>query len=335
MKKILFLLLCFTALLAVGCNSPTDTPSTGSSGDSTSSTPESGDTPPSGANQPSTSTGFVTVAGSTVNGPVGDSLVSSVFIENRTVIIPTLYVCDHEVTQSEYQAIMGNNPSHFNGTTGKEPAENETQVNRPVEKVSWYDALVYCNKRSIAENFTPCYKIKKADDNTIDSTNPADWGAVPNTNDDRWNDAICDWTANGYRLPTEAEWEYIARGGSSFSTENYSGTDNEDELGNYVWYSTNSGSKTHEVKKKMANSLCVYDMTGNVYEWCWDWSGTIIATGNNATPATGPISGTQRIARGGSVSLDPGLWLSLRGRNSFYSVYKYEEIGFRVVRKAQ
>ena len=111
---------------------------------------------------------------------------------------------------------------------------------------------------------------------------------------------------NGYRLPTEAEWEYAALGGKDGVTAtnptDYAGTDNSSDLGNYAWYTTNSGSKTHEVKKKTANSLNIFDLSGNVWEWCWDWYGSITATGENTTPVTGVASGSGRVCRGGCYS---------------------------------
>ena len=97
---------------------------------------------------------------------------------------------------------------------------------------------------------------------------------MPTISDATWNAAICDFNANGYRLPTEAEWEYIARCADGLTGPEYfySGTNSLDELTNYVWHSGNSDGKTHEVKKKAANTLGLYDMTGNVWEWCWDWA---------------------------------------------------------------
>jgi formylglycine-generating enzyme required for sulfatase activity len=111
-------------------------------------------------------------------------------------------------------------------------------------------------------------------------------------------------TANGYRLPTEAEWEYAARGGGTPSTTGtfaykWAGTTTESDLVNYAWYSGNAGSATHPVGGKTANGAGLYDMSGNVYEWCWDWLDVFIYTGTATDPA-GPTSGTGRVRRGGS-----------------------------------
>ena len=243
---------------------------------------------------------------------------SKVFIEGRRVeIIPTLWMCDHEVTQAEYTAIMGANPSYFTGT----PAEGETKENRPVDSVSWYDCLVYCNKRSMEESLTPCYTIGG-------KTNPAEWGEVPTISNETWNTVTCNFEANGYRLPTEAEWEYFARGGNTTNegqTE-YSGSDVIDDV---AWYADNSDHKTHEVKKKAPNAKGLYDMSGNVDEWCWDWYETIEAD----TPSTGPSSGDFRIIRGGYLfnDVDP---CRVAFHNYYYPWSRGNGNGFRLVRSA-
>ncbi|MCR5316847.1 MAG: formylglycine-generating enzyme family protein [Treponema sp.] len=256
-----------------------------------------------------TSSSGVFVPGATIKGAIEGS---EVFIEGRTVNIPSLWICDHEVTQEEYQAVMGSNPSYFSSS----PARGEVQAKRPVECVSWYDALVYCNKRSIREGRTPCYKISG-------KSNPSEWGAVPTSSNSTWDAATCDFTADGYRLPTEAEWEYFARGGNTRQTT-YSGSKT---VGKVAWYYDNSGRKTHEVKKKAANALGLYDMCGNVDEWCWDCYGSI----SPSTPSSGVSSGSVRVLRGGGWNYY-GNYCTVSYRDCFYphACYFYA-FGFRVV----
>ncbi|MBP5452485.1 MAG: formylglycine-generating enzyme family protein [Treponema sp.] len=240
---------------------------------------------------------------------------SQVFIDGRTVDIFVAWASDHEVTQAEYKSVMGENPSVFQ----RNPASGETQENRPVEKVTWYECLIYCNKRSMNEGLTPCYTIKG-------STNPSDWGSVPTNYNSDWDSATCNFEANGYRLPTEAEWEYLARGGNTTNSgqTRYSGSDTVEDV---AWYFLNCGDKTHEVKKKSPNAFGLYDMSGNVREWCWDWDSEITAD----TPSVGASSGNYRIHRGGSWFNDYG---SVSGRSSGCPFSDLDYYGFRVVRSA-
>ncbi len=267
--------------------------------------------------------GFVAVTGATVSGAVSGS---SVFKTGRTVTIPNLCVCDHEVTQAEFEVVMGTNPSSFNGSSGKEAAAGEVQEKRPVDSVSWYAAIAYCNKKSLADNLTPCYTVS----GVTDWTNLA-YSSIPTSSDTNWDAVTCDFTANGYRLPTEVEWEYIARGGNGGIPDTqtiYSGSNIYDSV---AWHKNNSENISHEVKKKTSNSLGIFDMTGNVWEWCWDWYSSNIGSGSSAT---GPSYGSGRVYRGGSCTADISFCtVSYRYyRNPYFPA---DSIGFRVVRTAE
>jgi formylglycine-generating enzyme required for sulfatase activity len=148
-----------------------------------------------------------------------------------------------------------------------------------------------------------------------------------------WNDATayCKWlketTGKGYRLPTEAEWQYAAGGGNKSKGYTYSGSNT---IGNVAWYYKNSDSKTHPVGQKSSNELGIYDMSGNVWEWCSDWYGSDYYKNSSSNNPKGANSGTYRVLRGGAWDGSPAS-CRIADRSISTPAYRYNNVGFRVV----
>ncbi len=198
--------------------------------------------------------------------------------QTKVTISRGFLMSKYEVTQAQYKAVMGTNPSSFKGD------------NKPVEQVSWHDAVAYCAKLTEKEKAA---------------------GRLP--------------VGYEYRLPTEAEWEYACRAGT---TTAFSFGDDVSKLGEYAWYGGNSSSTTHPVGKKKPNGWGLYDMHGNVWEWCQDWYGNY--PGGSVTDPQGPATGSYRVERG-------GYWRSFAGhcrsadRNGYGPGSRYRGLGFRPV----
>jgi formylglycine-generating enzyme required for sulfatase activity len=175
------------------------------------------------------------------------------------------------------------------------------QERLPAVDIRWYDAMDFCNRLSIREGYRPCYRQGFR----------------------RW---VCDWRADGYRLPTEAEWEYACRAGTA--TRHASGDDPE-RLGNYAWFASNAAGRVQVVGQKWSNRWGLYDMHGNIWEWCWDRYGAY-GSGAAVNPV-GPASGSSRVVRGGSF-FDPPADLRSAFRGVVQPTGRGPVQGFRCVR---
>ena len=251
----------------------------------------------------------------------------------REVTLSSFYMSKYLVTQEEYEAIIGRNPSDFDGIRpGKETLPGQIQGKRPVDTVSWYDAILFCNRLSIMAGFTPAYSIKG-------STNPADWGRVPTTIDPEWNAVEIVSGSTGYRLPTEAQWEYACRAGTT-TAFNWGRDQITDEDANYLANGPSyNGSPqgiapyaTTQVGIYPPNNWGLYDMHGNLWDHCWDWYGPY-AIGPQTDPLGPPTMGLgpARIWRGGAwLSTAQELRSAFRGQR--VPTYRSQCFGIRIVR---
>jgi len=256
-------------------------------------------------------------------------------------IVSAFRMSQYEITRAQFLAIMGTDPSHTFYSSG---------TSDPVQRTNWYHAIAFCNKLSIAEGLTPVYSVSGVNFSTLT------YAAVPTTSDTNWDAATANWSANGYRLPTEMEWMWAAMGATSDRSNGYTGTgtnttgytkgyagsieagDAQANIGDYAWTWENSlvNNKSQPVGTKLPNELGLYDMSGNVWEWCWDlyddYPDGELASDTDA--GRGAPSGTPRVVRGASwyrlaslamVAIRGGSFPDIQGGDSY-------TLGFRVVR---
>ena len=185
---------------------------------------------------------------------------------------------------------------------GHNPSSHEESGDLPVENVSWLDAVRFCNRLSEREGRKPYYRIE--------------------------GDAVTIASGEGYRLPTEAEWEYACRAGTA---TRFSFGDDENALGQYAWYVDNSNGRTHLVGRKQPNAFGLYDMHGNVWEWCWDEYDGDYYKRSPANDPQGPEQASYRVIRGGGGHDEPRYARSAN-RRGFAPEYRSSLLGFRLAR---
>ena len=251
---------------------------------------------------------------------------------NISKIKKPYYLGKYEITRQQFKDIMDADPSEEIYSSG---------MNDPVQRVNWYHAIAFCNKLSLLEDLTPAYWVSGVNFNTLT------YAEIPTSSDTNWDAAECNWDADGYRLPTEMEWMWAAMGADQDAragamqnginrtgwSKNYAGEGygTGTSIDAYAWYEDNSDNKTHPVGKKQPNELGLYDMSGNVWEWCWDFYDSY-PTGTKSDYRCS--IGSYRVNRGGSWSRHAS-YCPVANRAGYYPYDRSGSFGFRILRPVQ
>ena len=263
-------------------------------------------------------------------GAVGDGSSNN---PNYNVNLTAYLIGETEVTQALWEKLMAENPSHFKGS-GKPPASGEKQTERPVETVSWYHCLAFCNEltKAIGLDESECVYYSNPEKTAVYTITDANTQDIYNPS--LKTHPFQNLNKKGFRLPTEAEWEWAARGGGG---NTWAGTSTKGELKNYAWYTiSGSGhsteSKTHEVKKKQPNEYGLYDMTGNVAEFCWNAYKDPLPTDQPNDPA-GEVGHQANVSKRGGDYTSSADDCKNTKRDYHTLTSKSQKVGLRVVRR--
>jgi len=313
-KKVLWIMMGFGLVLMMGCPNPTNDDAGGIN-----------------------SSNGIDWSLTMVDVPAG-SFQQDAENNNVSIISDAYRMSQHEITRQQFLDIMGSDPSDTGYSSG---------MSDPVQEVNWYHAIAFCNKLSIEEGLERVYSVTGIAD-TDEAWSSLNYASIPTSSDSDWDEASCGWDVDGYRLPTEMEWMWAAMSAEDDYTKDFAGDDGTNSIDEYAWYYWNSGDeylsgerdteeidsnncRTHPVGEKNANEIGLHDMSGNVWEWCWDWYVSDYPTGE-VTDYRGAASGTNRVMRGGSWDSEASYCTVAIRFGDGVPYAQFYGLGFRVVR---